>query len=157
MQVTCFAFDWKAVKSRPTAVAVYEELICSDEVDRYTTQLPDDAWCSDSATQHFETADELEECVEDAPKKMRPALRALSRIISTGESVDELGLSQLSDGCYFVSMSPETVRELLAATRAIDLSCVCALSEEAKEWCGQWLQALSFADKEGLGLIGHCG
>lgn len=157
MQVTCFGFDWDEVLKRPSAAIVVKEMILNDDIDKYSKELPDGIWLSDSAMQHFETGEELAEFCESAPAKKQDALRSLCKLISNGESLDELGLSPLTEGCYFISLSPATARALLEAIRTLDIDSISDLSDDAKEWIGQWVNALEFADKGGFGLIGHCG
>jgi hypothetical protein len=85
-------------------------------------------------------------------------------LISEGASIDELGLSALTDGAYFLSISPGPVAELSRAFAALPIDALgerCAGSgwtpADVAAWLGQWRDALAFAAERQLGLIGHCG
>ena len=67
------------------------------------------------------------------------------------------GFPPLTEGCYFISISPERVRSLLTSFEALDLNGIPHLTEDAKEWIKQWQAALEYARAKGLGVIGHCG
>ena len=106
MQVSCFGLDWTEVQKRPDARAVVEEMIYGDAGDRYVRALPEGMWTSDSATLHFESADLLlADWPETNDQSQDEALRALSELITTGDAIDELGISPLTEGCYFLSSS----------------------------------------------------
>ncbi|CAB1065556.1 hypothetical protein D1BOALGB6SA_10353 [Olavius sp. associated proteobacterium Delta 1] len=157
MQVTCSAFDWEEVRKRPNAETVVEEMILTDDIDLYDKPLPDGIWLSDSATQHFDTAEVLEEALKTYQGQYRDAFSDVASLISCGASIDELGISPLTDDCYFVSLSPEKVKELIASMQAIDLDAVPGITPDAKEWVTQWQKALEYAMEHGWGIIGHCG
>jgi hypothetical protein len=165
MQVSCFGFDWNEVRKRPNAGAIVEEMILTDDIDNYATSLPEEMWRSDSYTQHFEAAEGLSELAKSAKASNREAIALVAQLISTGESIDELGLGPLTDGCYFVSISPERVATLDAAFSSIDLPNLGELCSESKSeaasdlvaWLTQWRDAIRYVKERGLGLIGHCG
>jgi hypothetical protein len=165
MQVTCFGFDWEEVRKRPDAEAVVAEMILTDDIDRYATDLPEELWPSDRATVHFALATALAELVESGDADDYPGAAEVSRLIADGESIDELGLGPRTEHTYFVSLSPERVAELAGVFARLDVAALGeACAEEADEpaeelaaWLGQWRDALAFARDRGLGLVGHCG
>ena len=144
---------------------IVEEMIETDDIDLYATYLPDEIWRSDSATQHFEAAEALSDLLKAVEPSGRDALSSVTQLISTGESIDELGLSPLTDGCYFVSISPERVAALDAAFSSLDLQKLAGLYSEYRseppaefvEWVTQWRDAIRYVKERGLGLIGYCG
>ena len=165
MQVDCFGFKWEEVKKRPSAEAVVEEMIFTDDIDIYSISLPDGIWKSDSARQYFEVAMALDRFIAADGSADFSGVEAVASLISEGKSIDEIGLSSLTDGCYFISISPERISGLREAFNNMDLG---ALSErcseftelpsaEIEQWLGQWKMALDFAGGKGVGLIGHCG
>ena len=97
----------------------------------------------------------------------REALLAQADLLNAEDPIDELEVSPLTEGCYFISLSPETVARLDAALAPlsvpvfVDLHAQAGLEspapQELAEWIQQWRAALKFARAEGLGLIGHCG
>jgi hypothetical protein len=155
MQVSAFCFDWNEVLKRTSAEQIVEEMILTDDIDIYTKDLPDGIWMSDSAIQHFEAADEIEKAIAVALDP--PELKDIATVISTGEALDELGISDLTDGCYFISISPSRIELLLQSLRRLDVEGVPGLSSDTKDWIGQWKSALEYASSKGFGLIGHCG
>jgi len=165
MQVSCFGFDWKEVSKRPSAEVIVEEMIATDDVDLYATYLPDGLWKSDSPALHFEVAEVLSELLKMVDPATRRPLSAISDLISDGESIDELGLASLTEGCYFISVSPERVASLSQAFSSVDIKQLEALYQSKKSsvpsgfssYVSQWESALHFVQERGLGLIGHCG
>lgn len=173
MQVTCSCFDWAEVRKRSGARAVLDEMLMTDDIDLYEIGLPDELWKTDSANLHFEVARALPHLVNEINSNQRPHLEAIMSVISSGASLDELGLSPLTGGCYFFSISPETVGRLLPAFEGVDiqrLGMLCAemaepslreelpnLAEHLSGVLEQWRDALRFARDRKLGLIGHCG
>ncbi len=165
MEVTCFGLDWTEVRKRPDAQAVVEEMIESEDLDRFAQDLPDGMWRSESAAGHFEAAEALADLIDAVDPNQRGALETLTQLLSTGDSIDELGLGPLTEGCYFVSLSPERVAELHQAFASLDRAQLAKLHEASRpestadfrDWLEQWGSALSFALERGLGLIGHCG
>lgn len=165
MQVTCQAFDWEEVKKRPDVETVVAEMIRTDDVDIYSTYLPNETWPSDSAILHFSVASALAELLASSDAERYPGVRLVARLISDGDSVDELGLSPLTEGTYFVSLSPDRVVELSAAFAQLPIDAVAERCAEAAQfpaaavaqWLTQWRDALAFAQSRGLGLLGHCG
>jgi hypothetical protein len=155
MQVTVFCFDWKEVEKRGSSRQIVEEMIETDDIDLYAIGLPEGLWSSDSAMQHFSTAEILAEAVKARPHDEK--LREMASLIAAGESVDELGLWPLTEGCCFVSISPARVASLLRAFQGSDLESIPGIDLDAKEWIGQWRSALEFANAKGLGVIGRCG
>ena len=155
MQVSTFCFDWNEVLKRTSAEQIVEEMIETDDIDIYTKDLPDGVWMSDSAIQHFEAADEIELALSSSPDQ--PELKDIATIISTGEALDELGISDLTDGCYFISISPSRIESLLQSFQQLDIEGVSGLSSDTKNWIEQWKSALEYASSKGFGLIGHCG
>jgi hypothetical protein len=168
MQVSCFGLDWTEVQKRPDARAVVEEMIYGDAGDRYVRALPEGMWTSDSATLHFESADLLlADWPETDDQSQDEALRALSELITTGDAIDELGISPLTEGCYFLSLSPELIVEFddvlqkLAADTLVRLHSLSGVDSPSQSafvaYVQQWVAALNFARQQGVGLIGHCG
>ena len=130
-------------------------MIHTDDIDIYTKDLPDGVWMSDSAIQHFEAADEIEIAISASPDLTE--LKDIATIISTGEALDELGISALTEGCYFISISPSRIESLLQSFQRLDVERVSELSIDTKEWIEQWRSALDYASSKGFGIIGHCG
>jgi len=155
MQITAFCFDWVEVQKRTSAEQIVEEMIHTDDIDIYTKDLPDGVWTSDSASQHFEAAEQIELAVGASPDQ--PELKDIATVISTGEALDELGISDLTDGCYFISISPSRIESLLQSFQRLDVEGVPGLSSDTKDWIEQWKSALECASSKGFGLIGHCG
>jgi hypothetical protein len=97
----------------------------------------------------------------------RTAVGAVAGLVSSGDSIDELGLAALTDGCYFVSVSPERVKALHEAFGRLDRRALATLygrgniatpaEAEFLSYLDQWRAAVRFAQERGLGLIGHCG
>jgi hypothetical protein len=173
MQVTCFAFDWTEVLKRPNVQHVVDEMICHDDIDIYSRELPDGVWLSDSAFQHFSVAEALADLLPRVDATTRLAVEPLSQLISSGAATDELGISPLTDGCYFISLSPERVSTLRRAVDSLDFAALAALHAQTRSpslakslpdidndfvaYLEQWRGALRFADDHHYGLIGHCG
>lgn len=157
MQVSCFGINWDEIQKRGSGEKIVEEMICTDDVDMYTITLPDGLWISDSANQHFDTADKIESAKSNASIDHKKALDDLSKLISNGESIDELGLSPLTEGCYFISISPDKISSLLESFHSLDLNKIKEIDDSSKQWIRQWQSALEFACSKRCGLIGHCG
>lgn len=165
MQVTCFGFPWEEVRKRPHAQAVVDEMILTDDIVHYAVPLPEGLWRSDSASQHFAVIEELGLLAESTHAARHPSLPEVRRLLAEGPSIDELGIAPLTDDCYYISLSPETVRYLAHSFAALDLERVaadCPLQSDLEaadltEWLAQWRDALRFIAGRNLGLIGHCG
>lgn len=165
MQVSCFAFNWDEVRKRPSADAIVEEMICTDDVDLYATYLPDEIWRGDSAMLHFAVASALSDLLSSPEARLFPKVDTVAQLISEGESIDELGLSPLTEGTYFISLSPERVSHLCQAFDQLPIDAVanhCSgtagwPAQDIALWLRQWQDALAFAQARGLGVIGHCG
>lgn len=166
MQVSCFGLDWNEVSKRRSADAIVKEMIATDDIDLYATYLPDGLWKSDSAALHLEVAEVLSELIEMVDPATRSPISAISELISEGESMDELGLASLTEGCYFISLSPERVASLSQAFSSVDIEQLESLYHSRTKasvpsgfssYLTQWQSALRFVQERGLGLIGHCG
>lgn len=145
------------IKNEDLTPMLLEEMILTDGIGLYDKPVPDDIWISDSATQHFDTAEVLDEALKTYQGQYRDAPADVASLISCGASIDELGISPLTDDCYFVSLSPEKVKELIASMQTIDLDAAPGSTPDAKEWVTQWQKALEFAMENGRGIIGQCG
>ncbi|ODB99865.1 hypothetical protein A3197_05570 [Candidatus Thiodiazotropha endoloripes] len=121
MQVDCFCFNWEEVKKRSSAEQVVDEMISTDDIDIYSTSLPDGIWNSDSASQHFEVAEALGKFTKDNYSDEYSGADILASLISEGDSIDEIGLSPLTEGCYFISLSPNRVSSINKVFNNIDL------------------------------------
>jgi hypothetical protein len=155
MQVSAFCVDWSEVQKRTSAEQIVDEMICNDDIDIYTSELPEGVWASDSASQHFEAAEQIELAIDAFPD--RPELKDVATVISFGEALDELGISPLTEGCYFISISPSRIETLLPSFQRMVSEGVPSLSSDTKEWIEQWTLALEYASAKGFGIIGHCG
>ena len=165
MQVTCFGLNWTEATKRGDAALIVEEMVHSDDADLYTAEVPEEIWPSDSATAHFGLASALAE-LHASPEAARfPGLPAIAALISDGETIDELGLSAVTEGTCFISLSPERIEPILQAfaqTNVEELASTCArLSGEPEVdlqlWLRQWRDALSFVRSRNHGLVAHCG
>ena len=173
MQVTCFCFDWKDVLKRPNAEAILDEMILTDDIDLYAKDIPDGVWFSDSHNQYISVAEALSEIIPIAPADFRSTLESISQIISIGKTIDELGISPLTEGCYFISMSPERVSEIYQAFNSIDFAVLGNFFAENRSessvkslpnvdsdflaYLKQWHKALKYAHDNNFGFIGHAG
>ncbi|HHP7236488.1 MAG TPA: hypothetical protein ACFCUC_17785 [Desulfobacterales bacterium] len=173
MQVTCFCFDWNDVLKRHDAQAIVDEMILTDDIDLYAKDIPEWVWFSDSHNQYFSVAEALSELIPVASADIRPALESITQIISIGETIDELGIQPLTEGCYFISMSPNRVSEMHQAFNSIDFTTLGDLftknrsNSSAKSlpnvdsdflaYLKQWHEALKFAHDNSFGFIGHVG
>lgn len=155
MQITAFCFNWDEVRKRTSTEQIVEEMIRTDDIDIYAEELPDEIWTSDSAIQHHHTAEVLAKALKRTPDSN--ALRDIASLISVGDSVDELGISALTEGCYFISISPARVQSLLKSFLQLDLETIPGITEDAAEWLRQWKFALEFAQSKCFGIIGHRG
>ena len=155
MQVSAFCFDWSEVLKRTSAEQIVDEMICNDDIDIYTKDLPEGVWASDSASQHFEAAEQIRLAIDTIPD--RPELKEVATVISSGEALDELGISPLTEGCYFISISPSRIESLLPSFQRAVAEEVPSLSSDTKDWIEQWRLALEYASIKGFGIIGHCG
>ncbi len=155
MQVTAICFDWDEVQKRTSAEQIVEEMILTDDIDIYAKDLPRGIWMSDSAIQYFEAAEQIEMALGESSDQ--PDLKQIAAVISTRDALDELGISPLTEGCYFISISPSRVESLLQSFQRIDLEKISGLSADAKQWIGQWRAAIEYAASQGYGIIGHCG
>lgn len=151
MQVSCFGFDWAIVERYEDTESLVDEIIMSDRIDDHAVYLPDGMWLSDGWTQHFEAAEELEALSGDA-------VIAVREVIPTGEAVDELGMCDLTEGCNFLSVSPDTVRGLSGQFESFCAGADFAgLSDDTRQWVAQWADAFSYFASRSLGVIGHIG
>ena len=155
MQVSAFCFDWSEVQKRASAEEIVEQMIHTDDIDIYTKELPDGAWTSDSASQHFEAANQIASAIDTHPD--RQDLRDIATVITSGESLDELGISELTEGCYFISISPSRIKTLLPSFQRVADVGFPGVSSDTKEWIDQWKLAFEYASANGFGIIGHCG
>lgn len=153
MQIIALGFNWSEVRKRTSSQQIVDEMIHTDDIDIYTSDVPRGVWRSDSASQHFQTAEALSN-----ERKANPDDNALSHVaslIANGDSIDELGLSPLTDGVYFITISPERVAALLPSFSSYVERA--KLPDYAIEWVRQWEAALRFANSEGLGILCSCG
>jgi hypothetical protein len=75
---------------------------------------------------------------------------------------DDLQLGPDSDGCFFASLSPESVRAAARAVRGLDLNAVAGKLDPTRQplfhtILRQWATAIYRAEERGAGMIGHCG
>jgi len=166
MQVSVFGFNWVEVCKRPNAETIVDGMILTDDVDLYATYLPDDMWLNDSASLHFSIVEVLSSLSVASISQPPKGLDAVKDLLVCGDSaIDELGLSPLTDNCYFMSLSPESVTAFHKRMEQIDIpriASICAsvnheLPDDIAEWINQWKNAIDFVHKNGLGLIAHCG
>lgn len=165
MQVTCFGLNWDEAVRRADAALIVEEMLDSDDAEEYTTSVPDEIWPSDSAVAHFGLASALAELLASPKAERFPGLAEIAALISDGETIDELGLSPVTDGTCFISVSPQRIARLLQAFAKIDLDDLaraCAeLTDEPEidlqHWLRQWRDALIFVQSREKGLDAHCG
>jgi hypothetical protein len=166
MQVSVFGFNWSEVCKRPDAEAILDEMIRTDDVDLYATYLPDAMWPNDSASLHFSIVDALNSLSVSAISQPPNCLDAVKDLLAGGDAaIDQLGLSPLTDHCYFMSLSPESVSDFHQRMQQIDLAGIAAICtsashespEDVAEWLRQWKNAIDFVHENGLGLIAHCG
>ena len=67
MQVTAFCFNWTEVRKRTSPEQIVAEMIHTDDIDIYSIALTDGMWSSDSASQHFQAAEEIALALGKAP------------------------------------------------------------------------------------------
>ena len=158
MQVTVQGFNWEEVEKRASPEAVAEEMIFTDDIDNYSTYISGDMWPSDSAHDYFNTAEILTRLIDKTSSPERDAIIEISKLISAGDPIDEIGLSPLSDGCYFISLSPGTVNSLYNHFNSLDLDNLASLltegAENFVEYMIQWKNALELCSQKELGFIG---
>ena len=157
MQVSCFGLDWAEVLKRPTARAVVEEML-HDDIDDFAIDVPNGLWMSDSWMQHFEAAEELDALQNDLDAGMAGHVEQIRQIVCSGVALDELGICDLTEGCNFLSMSPQQVQAMAGHFNALRESAYFeGLSSDTRDWLEQWRGALEFCVTRQLGLIGHAG
>lgn len=173
MQTSCYCLDWSITERLQEAGAIDEFLTESEEADEYTRSLPTRIWRSDSTSQYYYVSEALVELVKHVGPDMRPAVESMSRCIHAPVSIDELGLAMLPDSCYFASISPSRVQDLLREFQSLDLAALGAVHERTRpadvsqKWpdardcfvgyLEQWRDALAFAANLKHGLIGGQG
>ncbi len=166
MQISVFGFNWAEVCKRPDVEAILEEMILTDDVDLYATYVPDEMWPNDSASLHYSIVEALNSLSVASISQPPNGLDAIKELLaSVDAAIDELGLSPLTDHCYFMSLSPERVSDLHRRTEQIDIPRIAAICaavnheppEDVVQWLNQWKNAIDFVHKSGLGLIAHCG
>ena len=57
-------------------------MICNDDIDIYTKDLPEGVWASDSASQHFDAAEQIKFAIDTF--RDRPELNEVTTVISSG-------------------------------------------------------------------------
>ncbi len=166
MQISVFGFNWAEVCKRPNVEAILDEMIRTDDVDLYATYVPDEMWPNDSASLHYSIVEALNSLSPASISPLPNGIDAIKELLASDDAtIDELGLSPLTEHCYFMSLSPETVSNLHRRMEQIDIPRIAAICatvnheapDDVAQWRNQWKNAIDFVHKNGLGLIAHCG
>ena len=174
MQVSVELVDWPWLTSFADPPAMIDALM--DEDKRLTAPyyemcsdfIPD--WI-DSAGLVGEVEDALETLVGDDPhpdfqvdERTAGLIRAglLPLLAYSEPAQDDLQLAPASDGCFFASLSPSSVRGTAQAVRGLDLGMVAGKLGPTRQplfhtILQQWATAIFRAEERGAGMIGHCG
>ncbi len=174
MQVYLNPADWSRL-TRFGAAAEYFEAVDDPEEDAVPEEFLDDedVWVSDSAMQYFQVAEALAHVLPLVDGEVAEHLNlGIRRVLCQEGHVDELGASALTEGCYWVTASPETTREILRHAEATDWDAVYAalrnnpppdswvmedMEAELIPFVEQHVTRLREAVAGGFGLLGTCG
>ncbi len=175
MQVTLDAIDWTKLTSFPSSGDFFEWLDELEDVDGFAEiSCYDQGWDSDSAIQYFEVAGVLEHLAENCDEGTALHLReGIQKLISEEGHVDEFGVSEESEGLYWISASPEEVKGIKSHIDALDLrACADLLLKNPPpdaddiladldgmfiSYIKQHSRMVDAAVSHGYGLLGHCG
>lgn len=175
MQVTLDAVDWEQLTSFCTAekfLEWFQEL--EDENEFRTISCYGHGWASDSASQYFGVAAALEHLSVISDSDTAVHLReGIQKLIAESSQIDEFGMTQESDGCYWISACPVAVAKIKAHIDAVDFQqCVDLLTthpppdedeiitnpdEMFLSFIEQHSRMVNIAVSNGYGLLGHCG
>lgn len=173
MQVTLNAIDWEQLVAHQSAER-YFELAMEDEVELDSVSCYEHMDWGDSAMYYFSLARVLEHLITVADKKTASHLKnGLCKIIAESGHPDEFKMSDASEGCYMLSMSPSTVRKIRGHIDKLDLQhCLELLKENPapgedrlmdelddifKPLVRQYTAMVYIAASRAYGLMGHCG
>lgn len=173
MQVSLAAIDWEQLIGFGTAEE-YLEKEFNGEVEVEGVSCYEEMHWGDSAICYFGVACVLKHLTGKADAETAAHLNGgLCKVIAENNHPDEFEMSQASEGCYMLSMSPSTVKEVKAHIDATDLEyCKSILRDnpapEEKEiqedledtftWViNQYTEMVNVAASRNLGLLMHCG
>jgi hypothetical protein len=175
MQVSLDAIDWIQLtnfSSPDEFLEWYFDL--EDEGEFRSLSCYDNGWDSDSAMQYFEVASALKHLADTSPPEKATHLReGIMKLIAESGHIDEFLLTEPSEGCYWISASPESVASMKNHLDAVDLQdCAASLRnnppKDADEimsdldemfisFVEQHRRMVDLAVSKGYGLLGHCG
>lgn len=184
MQVTLNPVDWSIVARFPSAREFFEwSHSTEDSVTPEGRSCYDLRW-SDSAMTYFEVAEALQNAASHVPGPVAAHLwEGILRLLCENGHVDEIGASQFTEGCTWISATPKTTKEIHRHVKETDWPVVYAALEkmatqaktaknakadnareeesdsgaDAKEFVEQHIRVLEVATSGGFGLLGHIG
>jgi hypothetical protein len=163
MQVSLDAVDWKWLLAlKPRRARIDALLMSTDNVGFVETYQPAMDWI-DSDNQHSDLWDLIEDLAHGSDKPTGDLLlTAWEPILSCDERFDELSLGDDSEGCFYASLAPASVRKMADALAAIDLEEMIRemnLGEDPSdlEFLQQRAAVVFLARDRGWGLVGHMG
>lgn len=174
MQVSLDAVDWAKLTSFPSPAEFlewYDEL--EDESEFGEVSCYDRPW-SDSAHQYMAVAEVIDHLISISDPETSGHLRqGIRRLVCESGQVDELGMGAATEGCTWISASPETTATIKGHIDAVDLDhCVALLrgrpapvADEIMaeldamfvDFIAQHARMVDTAVSLGYGLLGHCG
>jgi hypothetical protein len=160
MQVSVSLVDWALLRSLTSPRGRVDALHDGEGgAFREGDSEIDEDW-SDSAVLHQEACDALEKFCKEWPRDSRVALltTGFTPLVSNAPT-DELGLADVSSGCFYASLSPTTVATMAEALTELDLAWVAAEigPPRCPGYLDQWAAVIFLARDRGMGLVAHVG
>jgi hypothetical protein len=164
MQVSLDAVDWKWLTSLSPPRARIDAMLdgTGNESGHIEMFEPFEDWIS-SAILHEDIWDAIEYWAKDAEKTLSARLLAAwAPLLSGEEEFDELNLSDLSEGCFHLSLSPASVKRIVTAMDKLDLPMMAheINPDEEKDvltFLTQRAAVVRLAKSKGWGIVGHMG
>lgn len=174
MQVTLDIVDWNELVKFGTPKAFLDYFHEEDDDSDWLVSCYDLGWDSDSFLQYNEVAAAIEGILDRVPPGDRRQVEVgLLPLISQGKQVDEFKMGPASEGCWWISASPETTRSIHENLSRLDLQRLGQLVQEVRPpdagelpdhvdtdfipFIEQHRRVVAAAVKRGYGLLGHCG
>lgn len=174
MQVTLDPVDWSQLTAFADPADFVDWVIDLEDASEFRRlDCYANDWENDSAILYHEAGAVLEHLVTVCDPAEAEHLRAgFLQLIATDNLTDEFGLAAPSEGCFWISASPDSVRTIKTHIDGLNMvRCISSLAanplpqvEITKDVSGAFLPILEqharivdLAVAHGYGLLGHCG
>jgi hypothetical protein len=174
MQVTLDAIDWQRLTAFKPIDSFFQYLFEIEEYPDWILSGANYGWISDSYNEYIQAVWILEHLKKYVNSRTLNLIeQGITPLISENSQLDELGTGRVTEGNWWISITPESTKNICEALKQIDFPDLAdvlrehppdteeytmpSVQEDFFDYIKQYLTVLEKTVERGYGLLGYVG